>query len=193
VWDDDFGTDRTPAYRVDQPVPGEPAPALTVTGGALTATTTTRAFGVLAAPVPAGTRDTAVIVEPRAFSGAQPEDSLFLGLSAGGDDYALAWYNNHFGSSGADVEVAGAAHPEAAGSCCASVRWQPGDRFAVVLRAGHLTTWREHDDAWTLLHDAPLSTAVPPETAATWAPAMGLRLDAGTIALDRLTVRTREG
>ena len=192
LWDDDFTTDRTASYRVDRPAPAEAQPAFAVTGGALTATATGRAFGVLATPVPAGTRDTAIIVEPRSFSGAQPEDSLFLGLSAGSGDSALAWYNNHFGTSGADVSVAGTARPEAAGGCCATVRWQPGDRFAAVLRAGHLTTWHERDDVWTRLHDAPVSTAVPAETLAAWAPAAGLRLDAGTIALDRLTVLTRE-
>ncbi|UQU62207.1 discoidin domain-containing protein [Couchioplanes caeruleus] len=191
LWDDDFGTDRTAAYRLDRPVAAEQAPTFTVTGGALTATSPGRAFGVLAAPVAAGDRGTAIVVEPRSFSGASPEDSLFLGLAAGAGDYALAWYNNHFGTSGADVEVAGGSRPEASGGCCADVRWEPGDRFAVMVRSGHLSTWREHDDAWTLLHDAPVDAAVPPATAATWAPAVGLRLDPGTISLDRVTVLGR--
>ncbi|BCJ48624.1 hypothetical protein Asp14428_00990 [Actinoplanes sp. NBRC 14428] len=191
LWDDDFSTDRTAGYRLDKPVPGEADPVLGVSGGALTAGTDRRAFGVLAAPAATGTRGAAIVVEPRSFSGADPEDSLFLGLSASSRDNAMAWYNNHFGSSGADVRVAGADRPEATGGCCAAVRWQPGDRFAVVLQGGHLTTWLEHEGRWTGLHDAPVGNAVPPADLGAWSPAVGLRLDRGTIALDRFTVLGR--
>lgn len=188
VWDDDFGTDRLAAYRVDRPV-AEPVPALAVADGALTATATSRAFAVLAAPVPAAPNGTAVIVTPRAFAGSAPEDSLFLGLSAGAGDNALAWYNNHHQTSGADVRRDGVSRPDAAGGCCTAVTWSAGDRFAVLARWGHLTTWHEHNGTWTQIHDAPISAAVADTTLATWSPAVGLRLDAGTLAVDHLTVR----
>jgi hypothetical protein len=191
VWDDDFGTDRTGAYRLDRPVAGEPAPAISVSGGALTAQATSRAFGVLAAPVAGSPDGTAVIVAPRQFAGSAPEDSLFLGQSAGDGDNALAWYNNHFGTSGADIRVGGAMRSDAAGGCCADVRWQPGDRFAVLVRWGQLTTWYEHGGSWRQIHTAPVSRAVDPATLASWAPAVGLRLDAGSLSLDRITVLTR--
>ena len=178
VWDDDFGTDRLASYRVDHPA-AEPSPRLEVNGGSLRASADSRAFAVLAAPV-AGQ---AVIVSPSTFSGASPEDSLFLGLSGGDRDNALAWYNNHFGTSGADVLIGGTSHPEATGGCCAAVKWSAGDRFAVLNRWGKLTTWLEHDGAWTLLHTAPVG-ALP----ASWSPALGLRLDSGTISVDRFTV-----
>jgi hypothetical protein len=155
-----------------------------VNGGSLRASSGSRSFAVLAAPV-AGQ---AVIVEPAAFAGASPEDSLFLGLSGGDLDNALAWYNNHFGSSGADVRIGGVGHPEAAGGCCAAVEWSPGDRFAVLNRWGKLTTWLEHDGGWTLLHSAPVG-ALP----SSWSPAFGLRLDSGTISVDRFTVRALSG
>ncbi|GIM89817.1 MGH1-like glycoside hydrolase domain-containing protein [Paractinoplanes toevensis] len=186
AWDDDFTTDRLAAYRVDHPA-AEPSPRLTAGTGLLTAAADARAFAVLAAPVTAAPAGTAIIVEPSRFAGSSPEDSLFLGLSAGDSSNALAWYNNHFASSGADVRVNGTAYPDATGGCCAAVRWTPGDRFAVVSRAGKLTTWLEHDAQWTLIHTAPTGTVVP----AGWSPAVGLRLDAGSIALDRVTVRTR--
>jgi hypothetical protein len=191
VWDDDFGTDRTAAYRLDRPVPAEPAPDLSVAGGALTARATGRAFGVLAAPVTASPDGTAVIVTPKSFAGSAPEDSLFAGLSASAGDNALAWYNNHFGTSGADVRRAGANRPDAAGSCCAEVRWQPGDRFAAVVRGGRLSTWHERAGAWRPVHDAPIGAAADDATLAGWNPAVGLRLDPGAISLDQLTVRTR--
>nr|WP_221382306.1 NEW3 domain-containing protein [Actinoplanes polyasparticus] len=178
VWDDDFSTDRLDRYRVDHPA-AEPSPQLTVAGGTLTAAAGSRAFAVLAAPVTTGS---AVIVEPTKFAGSTGEDSLFLGFSAGDHTNALAWYNNFHGTSGADVRVDGTSQPD--GGCCAPVRWQPGDRFAVLARSGTLTTWHEHAGAWTLIHTAPLA-AVP------GSPAFGLRLDAGTMALTRVTARSR--
>jgi hypothetical protein len=183
AWDDDFTTDRLASYRIDHPV-AEPSPRLAAGSGTLTASADARAFAVLAAPVTATPAGTAIIVEPSGFAGSSPEDSLFLGLSAGDRSNALAWYNNHFGSSGADIQVNGA--PGDNGGCCAAVRWSPGDRFAVLARSGKLTTWLEHDGAWALLHTAPISSV-----AAGWSPAFGLRLDTGTLALGRFTVRTR--
>jgi hypothetical protein len=178
TWDDDFSTDRLSAYRIDHPA-AEPSPRLAVTGGTLTAAADSRAFAVLAAPA----SGSAVIVEPAHFSGASPEDSLFLGFSAGSGDNALAWYNNHYGTSGADVRVGGVSQPASTGGCCATFRWSSDDRFAVLSRWNKLTTWAEHDGTWSLIHTAPVTP--------TGSPAVGLRLDGGTIALDRVTVRSR--
>ncbi|WP_229716248.1 MGH1-like glycoside hydrolase domain-containing protein [Mangrovihabitans endophyticus] len=191
VWDDDFGTDRLDGYRVNRPAAAEPAPEFTVHDGRLTAAADSRAFAVLAAPVTGPASGTAVIAEPAAFAGSAPEDSLFLGLSAGSGDYALAWYNNHFGTSGADVVTGGTGRPDATGGCCANVRWAAGDRFAAVLMDGSLSTWHEHDGRWHLLHTAPVSGAVDTATLESWNPAVGLRLDAGELSLNRLTVLTR--
>ena len=190
VWDDDFSTDRTAAYRIDHPA-AEPSPTLAVAGGKLTASAGSRSFALLAAPVTGSPQGTALIAAPASFAGSAPEDSLFLGQSSGDPSNALAWYNNKAGSSGVDVRRDGVAHPEATGGCCAAVRWQPGDRFAVVIRWGRLDTWLEHDGIWKQLHSAPVGSAVDPATLSTWAPGVGLRLDAGTIALDRFTVLTR--
>ncbi|WP_432826808.1 MGH1-like glycoside hydrolase domain-containing protein [Dactylosporangium sp. CA-092794] len=191
AWDDDFTTDRTAQYRVDRPAGGEPAPAFSVADGALTAHSTARAFGVLAAPVTGSPAGTAIIVAPKQFAGSAPEDSLFIGQSAGNGDNALAWYNNHFATSGVDVQVGGAGRGDATGDCCTQVQWQPGDRFAVVVRWGQLTTWYEHAGSWRQIHTAPVGRAVDTATLASWAPAVGLRLDAGSLSLDRITVLTR--
>lgn len=189
AWDDDFSTDRRSEYRIDRPSQ-ESVPALSVADGALRATATGRSWVFLAAPVRGSTGGTAVIVQPRSFAGTSTEDSIFLGQSAGANDFAMAWYNNHFDSSGVDVRRDGANRSDAAGGCCADARWQPGDRFAVVLRAGTLTSWHEHGGAWRLLRSAPVGVAVDPTTLASWSPALGLRLEPGTISLDRLTVLT---
>jgi hypothetical protein len=191
AWDDDFGTDRLAAYRVDRPVPAEAVPALSASGGALTARAGGRAFAVLAAPVTGSPAGTAVIVTPRAFAGTAPEDSLFLGFSASAGDNAMSWYNHHFGTSGADVRRAGTDRPDAAGGCCAAVRWEPGDRFAVVHRDGRLSTWHERAGVWRPVRSSPVGVAVDDATLAGWAPAVGLRLEAGAMSLDRIEVRTR--
>jgi hypothetical protein len=185
LWDDDFSVDRLSSYRVDHPA-AEPSPQLGVADGALTATAASRAFAVLAAPVSGGT---VAILEPSRFAGSSPEDSLFLGFSADDANNALAWYNNNFGTSGADVRVQGAGHPEASGGCCAAVRWNAGDRIAVLAQSGKLTTWWEHAGQWSLIHTAPLAAAVPPSTLQTWSPALGLRLDGNSLAVTRFTVR----
>ncbi|MFD5828260.1 discoidin domain-containing protein [Lentzea sp. NPDC060358] len=191
VWDDTFDTDRLGSYRVDGPF-GEAPPALRVSGGALTASAASRAGSVLAAPVTGDVRGTAVIVEPRSFAGSAPEDSLFLGQTAGNRDFALAWFNNAGKASGVDVTAGGVRRgDEATGGCCATLTWAPGDRLAVVVRDGRLTSWQEHDDRWALLRSAPISAAVDPAVVAGWAPGLGLRLDAGSLVIDRFTVLRR--
>ncbi|MGW4942140.1 MGH1-like glycoside hydrolase domain-containing protein [Actinoplanes sp. NPDC004185] len=185
VWDDDFSTDRLSSYRIDRPA-AEPSPRLAVTDGAVVATADSRAFAVLAAPVSGGT---VAILEPSRFAGSGPEDSVFLGFSSGAANNALAWYNNNFGTSGADVRTDGAGRPEATGGCCAAVRWSSGDRIAVLNRSGKLTTWWEHAGQWSLLHTAPVAAAVPSSTLETWSPAFGLRLDGNALAVTRFTVR----
>ena len=60
-----------------------------------------------------------------------------------------------------------------------------------MTKDGHLTTWLFRDDKWTQLHDAPLSAAVDDATVGSWNPAFGLRLDAGSLQIDRFTVLGR--
>ncbi|USX53413.1 discoidin domain-containing protein [Lentzea sp. HUAS12] len=189
LWDDTFDTDR--GYRVDGPF-GEPAPALRVANGVLTASAGSRAGAVLAAPVAGDARGTAVVVEPRSFAGSAPEDSLFLGQTAGNRDFALAWFNNAGKASGVDVTVGGVRRgDEATGGCCATLNWAAGDRLAVVLEGGQLTSWQQHGTRWTLLRSAPIGAVVDPAVVAGWEPGLGLRLDAGALTIDRFTVRAR--
>lgn len=187
LWDDDFSTDRTGEYAVDVAA-GEAPPTLSVADGALTATATSRSFGLLQSPVDAGER-VAVVVEPRSFAGTGAlEDSLFTGLAAGPGNYALGWYNHSRAATGTNVVVDGRGRPDAEGGSGPTTRWVPGDRFAAVVEQGRMTTWHEHDGQWSRLTSSPVTSAVPAEELAGWAPAVGLRLDPGSISLDRLTV-----
>ncbi|WP_394619426.1 discoidin domain-containing protein [Lentzea sp. JNUCC 0626] len=191
VWDDTYDSDRLGSYRVDGPF-GEPSPALKVANGVLTASAGSRAGAVLAAPVSGSAKGTAIVVEPKAFAGSAPEDSLFLGQTAGNRDFALAWFNNAGKASGVDVTVGGTRRgDEATGGCCATLTWAAGDKLAVVLENGQLTSWQQHANRWTLLRSAPIGAAVAPDVVAGWAPGLGLRLDSGALAIDRFTVRTK--
>lgn len=140
--------------------------------------------------LPAG--DVAVILSPRSFAGSSPEDSVLVGLADGPDDLVLSWYNNSSHTSGVDVRVRGRDFGDGAtGGCCASATWAPGDRFATVFGASTMTSWLEHDGKWRLLRTSPYGTAVTPEQRAAWSPAFGVRLTAGTLSVDRLTVLGR--
>jgi len=187
VWDDDFT--RLGDYRVGARF-GEPAPDLHVADGALVATPAGRqSAAVLVAPVAAPAGDFAVILAPRSFGGGSPEDSVLLGRAAGPDDLVLAWYNNRFRTSGADVRVAGRdLGDDATGGCCADVTWSAGDRFATVFTGGTMTSWLEHQGEWRLLRTVPFGTAADHPD---WSPAIGLRLTSGQVAVDRMTVIAR--
>jgi hypothetical protein len=210
VWDDDFTGDGPGAYRIGARF-GEPVPELGQADGALVASATRQSSAVLVAPVTAPAGDFAVILEPRAFTGGAPEDSVLLGRAAGPDDLALAWYNHHFGTSGADVRAGGRDFgDDATGGCCAAVTWAPGDRFAVVSdHRGTMTSWLGHQGRWQLLRTIPAGSPGFPgdpgggapgpgrspgfgtAVAAGWSPAIGLRLTTGRLTLDRLTVVAR--
>jgi hypothetical protein len=191
VWDDDFTGTQLGAYRLSARF-GEPAPDLHVADGALIASAAGRqSAAALVAPVAAPGGDFAVLLEPRSFAGAAPEDSVLLGRAAGPDDLVLAWYNNHFHTSGADVRVAGRDHgDDATGGCCANVTWSPGDRLAAVFSGETMTSWLNHQGQWQLLRTVPFGNAVAPDVA-DWSPAIGLRLTSGQLAIDRMTVLAR--
>ncbi|MEU6642816.1 hypothetical protein ABZ863_09705 [Saccharomonospora sp. NPDC046836] len=156
---------------------------------ALVASTDSPSAAVLAAPITGPADDIAVLVEPRSFAGGGPEDSVCLGRAGSARDFVLGWYNHHRGTSGVDVRVDGTGQGNGAtGGCCTTVRWTEGDRFAVVFSGGTMTSWAEHDGRWRRLRTAPFGTVVAPERAATWTPAVGLRLTSGELGLDRLTV-----
>ncbi|MFC6092606.1 discoidin domain-containing protein [Saccharothrix lopnurensis] len=189
VWDDRFDGPLG-AYRVGSRF-GEPVPDLRAEGGALVVEARRQSAAVLAAPVTAPPGDLAVVLEPRSFAGAAPEDSVLLGRANGPDDLVLAWYNHHFRTSAADVRVGGRDRGDAAGGCCANVTWTPGDRFAVVFDGGVMTGWVEHGGRWRGLREVPFGTAVDPARVEGWSPAIGVRVTGGRLELERMTVLGR--
>ncbi len=189
VWDDTFSTDRLGEYQTSAGL-GEPAPALTVntTTGTLDVTATARARAHVQIPVPA-TSSFALIVEPKSFIDGRPgENSLFLGAAGSNEDFAMSWYNHSRSESGVNVVVDGQGKGDAEGGGSHPVTLQPGQRLATVVTDGSLSSWVEQDGAWRRISTAPVSVAIPPTTLAGWFPSLDVRLDAGTISLDRITV-----
>ncbi|RPF22328.1 GH92 family glycosyl hydrolase [Myceligenerans xiligouense] len=189
VFDDDFTTDRLAEYTAygDD---GEPAADLAVdtTAGVLEAAADGRRWSHLAVPGAAGDRF-ALVVEPESFAGTgSAEDSLFLGITDGPGSRAHSWYNHTRGSSGIDVVVDGESQGLSAGTGALGVTWEPGDRLATVVDHGELTSWIEHDGEWREIRSGLLSLTMSREDVTGWSPTVSLRLDTGTMALDRVMV-----
>ena len=100
----------------------------------------------------------------------------------------MSWYNHSKSQSGVNVVIGGQGRGDAEGGGSHPVTWKPGERLATVITDGQLTSWIEVDGVWQRLSAAPVSVAVPPATLAEWFPSIDVRMDAGTISLDRLTV-----
>jgi len=187
VWDDDFSTDRLTEYRV-RAGSGEQTPALAVdtAAGVLTGTATGRSWGHLTPPVTGG-ESWALVVEPEAFAGTgASEDSLFVGASADNRNALLSWYNHSRRETGYDFALDGVG--KAVGRANGPLTWSPGDRIAFVHDQGEVSSWIEDDGTWRRFNTGLAAYAVDEEVLDTWKPTVSLRLDPGTIAIDRVTV-----
>ncbi len=193
AWDDDFDTDRLGEYEAFGDI-GEAAADLAVDtdAGVLTATAPGRRWSHLALPVDPAERF-ALVVEPASFVGTgTAEDSLFVGLTDGPQNRAHSWFNNTRSRGGIDVVVGGQAKGLSAGVGDRAVAWEPGVRFATVVDHGELTSWIERDGTWSPIRTGMLDLTMTHDQLAGWAPTVSLRLDAGTIAIDRITLLQAE-
>ncbi|NED99772.1 GH92 family glycosyl hydrolase [Phytoactinopolyspora halotolerans] len=193
AWDDDFTTDRLSEY-IAHGDSAESAAELSVDtdAGVLEATADGRRWSHVALPLEAG-ESFALIVEPADFTGTgAAEDSLFIGLTDGIGNRAHSWFNNSRSESGIDVVVDGSAQGLSAGPGPLAVSWEPGDRLATVVDHGELTSWIEKDGEWQRIRSGLLSLTMSEKQITGWAPTFSLRLDPGTIAIDRITLLRRE-
>jgi len=187
VFDDDFSTDRLGEYAVTAGN-GEPLPELSVdtAQGVLNATATRRSWGNLEVPVE-GLDKWAMVIEPKSMAGnGASEDSLFAGARENNQNMLMAWYNNTKGLTAFDFTKDGAGrvlHP-----ADTSLRLQPEGRIAVVVEGGEFSTWAERDGEWSRVNGLMTGYGIDAATLATWTPTLGVRLDPGTIAIDRITV-----
>ncbi|MBM6403416.1 GH92 family glycosyl hydrolase [Phycicoccus sp. CSK15P-2] len=188
--DDDFSADPLGGYEVVAGG-GEALPEVGVdTGkGVLTATASTRSWANLRLPEEAGDR-WALVVEPTSFAGTgAAEDSLFLGSGLDGSHQVLHWYNHTRGEAGFDFANGSG---KTVGRGNQRLTWQAGDRLALVAEYGEVSSWVEHDGTWRRVNLALLAYGVDEADLASWHPTVGLRLDPGSITLDRVTLLAGE-
>ncbi|MBA8817185.1 putative alpha-1,2-mannosidase [Microbacterium halimionae] len=188
AFDDDFSTDRLSEYTTYGDS-AEPAAALAVDAaeGVLTATADGRRWSHIAFPAEPGD-SFALVVEPRSFAATgASEDSLFLGLTDGVGNRVHSWFNNSRGESGFDAVVGGEGRNLNTGNQ-SGLSWQPGDRLATVVDHGTITSWIEQNGSWRKLRAGALDGVLTAEQLQSWKPTVSLRLDTGTISLDRVTL-----
>ncbi|GAA3659970.1 glycoside hydrolase domain-containing protein [Microbacterium marinilacus] len=188
VFDDDFSEDRLSEYEVfGDGAEASAALSVDTEEGVLEATADGRRWSHIALPVEAGD-GFALVVEPRGFAGSgASEDSLFIGLTDGARNRAHSWFNNTRSEGGFDVVVDGQGRDLGAGTA-QGVDWDADDRFATVVDDGRITSWIEEDGTWRKIRSASLAGALTEEQAAGWSPTFSLRLDPGTIQIDRVTL-----
>ncbi|HWC80426.1 MAG TPA: NEW3 domain-containing protein [Pseudonocardiaceae bacterium] len=190
--DDQFTSNTLSNYQVLQPFPNEAAPQLTAGGGQLSATSTTPFFGMLQGSASPASAESTVSVDAAQFTNdpSESEDTLFVGLAKGSNDYVMAWYNNHAKTSGFDVRVNGQLNVGVDTHCCSDVTIVPGDRFAVAYSGTMVTSFLEHDGSWqqlTSFDAGPAINLADPAVRAQYSFALGLRGTHGTVAISRFT------
>lgn len=186
VFDDDFSTDRLAEYTATAGA-GEPLPGLSVSDGALLAKADRRSWANLTLPVK-DLDSWAMVIEPRSMTGTgASEDSLFVGARQDNQNMLMAWYNNSKGLTAYDFTKGGTGkvlHPADSDA----PKFKIGDRIAIVNRGGEIGTWFERGGTWTQANGLMSGLGVDATTLRTWTPTLGMRLDPGTIAIDRVTL-----
>jgi hypothetical protein len=186
VWDDDFSTDRLAQYATRAGNEALPALSVDTAAGVLKATATSRAWGNIVPPVEGGER-WALIVEPKSFAGTgASEDSMFVGASADNQNMWMNWYNNSRKETGYDF--AASTGGKTVGQDSTGLSVDQGDRVAFVVDHGEVSSWIEENDTWRRYNVGLAGYALQPGVLESWKPTLGLRLDPGTIAIDRITV-----
>ncbi len=190
VFDDDFSTDRLSEYTTfGGRTESEAKLSVDTDAGVLKATAEGRRWSNVQVPVEAG-ESFALIVEPKKFADVtNGENTLFLGPTKDADNRTQSWYHQPGGQGGFENVLNNTRRGLTEGPVGSTqVKWAPGDRFATVLDQGELTSWIEKDGEWKPITSGLARLWVPKGELATWKPTIGLRLDPGTIEVDRVTV-----
>jgi hypothetical protein len=191
VASDDFSTDSLADYTALRPFPNEVVPALSAGAGRLTASAAQPFFTLLDRGVSPSSTRSVVIVDPAQFIGtASREDSIFVGLVRDSGTYVGAWYNNRAQSSGIDVRVNGQLQATGSAGYQPHQVIVPGDRFALQVNGSTVSSWAEHDGAWTRVASTDTAPAVSGTDLAGYHAMFGLRGDSGQLAASRFEVRT---
>ncbi|MBB5874133.1 arylsulfatase A-like enzyme [Allocatelliglobosispora scoriae] len=180
------------------PAPEQRAGTVAAAGGALTvAAGGAPAFALLRSDIPATHTDVAVIVSQRSYAGAAAtsQDTLFAGLVKDAANYFLVWYNHKLKRVGWDVRIAGVLTGERITQLDGKINYPgPNARLACVLHGDELTAYAVAANGWQYLFTADAGRYArldDPAVRAQYRYGFGVRLDGGTITVERFAVRRR--
>ncbi|SEG97851.1 Serine/threonine protein kinase [Nonomuraea solani] len=182
--DDRFAGDSSRRYATYRPFPEEGLPSITVGEGRFTGGGSAPFFGMVAGPAALSSAQAVSVLTAGTFTGSgRFEDSVFVGWVKDGDNYLTAWYNNTRKATGFDLRARGSfmkAQDEV------PLTLAPGDRFALLLVGGTVTSYAEHGGKWRRLHTASIGeTLATPQTRQQYRYGFGLRATTGTISVTR--------
>ncbi|MBV1851334.1 sulfatase [Catellatospora tritici] len=186
-------------FTVLAAAPEQRAGTVQAAGGLLTVSADgAPAFALLRSNVAATHTDVAAIVSQRTYANAATtdQDTLFAGLIKDANNYFLAWYNHRSKRVGWDVRVGGTLTGNRVTQLDAKINYPgPNARLACQLHGDQLTAYAiGNSGGWQYLFTADVGRFArldDPAVRAQYKYGFGVRLDGGTIAVERFAVRRR--
>ncbi|WP_345567308.1 sulfatase [Nonomuraea rosea] len=168
-------------------------------GGALTvAADGAAAFALLRSDVVVNESPAAIIVSQRSYAraAAPTQDTLFAGLVKDAGNYLVVWYNHRSKRTGWDVRVDGELTAQRIVQLDGKIDYPgPNARLACVLHRDELTAYAvAAGGAWQYLFTADVGRYArldDPNVRAQYRYGFGVRIDGGTLAVERFAVRRR--
>ncbi|MFI6458416.1 serine/threonine-protein kinase [Streptosporangium amethystogenes] len=189
---DRFADNAPERYAAHRPSGDEAVPAISVGSGRFVGSGSEPFFGIIGGPGTPSSDKAVSVLTADTFAGTeQPEDSVFVGWVKDGDNYVTAWYNHTRKASGINVRVNGGfleTHGEV------PLTLEGGDRFALMLSGGTITSFAENDGVWRTLNTATIGDVLAtPQARQQYRYAFGLRGSTGSISVAGLEGRSAAG
>ncbi|WP_155368317.1 sulfatase [Catellatospora vulcania] len=186
-------------FTVLAPAPEARPGTVAAGGGVLTvAAGGAAAYALLRSDVAATHTDVAAIVSQRSYanSATTNQDTLFAGLVKDANNYALVWYNHKLKRTGWDVRVGGTLNTERVTQLDGNINYPGANaRLACVLHDDQLTAYAiGNNGIWQYLFTADVGRYIRLDNAAvraTYRYGFGVRVDGGTLTVERFAVRRR--
>ncbi|WP_328356271.1 sulfatase [Streptomyces sp. NBC_00445] len=169
------------------------------TGGALTVTADgAPAFALLRSDRAADASPAAIVVSQRSYAGAAApnQDTLYAGLVKDAHNYLTVWYNHRQGRTGWDVRINGDLTTQRIVQLDAKISYPgPNARLACVVHRDELTAYAvAAGGAWQYLFTVDVGRYArldDPQVRGQYRYGFGVRVDGGTLAVERFAVRRR--
>jgi arylsulfatase A-like enzyme len=184
-------------FTVLAPDPEANPGTVTATGGALTVDAgDAPAFALLRSNVAVGDSPVAIVVSQRSYANAGTQDTLFSGLVKDAQNYLMVWYNHRRKRTGWDAMIDGNLVGNHISQLDGKIDYSgPNARLACVLHRDELTAYAvAAGGRWQYLFTVDVGRYArldDPAVRARYRYGLGVRVDAGTLALERFAVRRR--